>query len=94
MGLPLPPVARYPSRPQQQQPMDYNAWAGPGGDYGVGGGGGMPLDYPIGGFDDEVPMTPPPKKVLSEWTNQSRDSSEELANAGLFLRDRNTLDIA
>ena len=68
MGLPPPPpVARYPSRPQQ--PIDYNAWTGA--DY--GGGMGMPVDYPLGGFDNDEPMTPPPKKVVSEWMNQSHE---------------------
>ena len=57
MGLPPPPMARYPS--QMQQPIDYNAWGAGGADY----GGGLPMDYPIGGFDSDEPLTPPPKKV-------------------------------
>ena len=55
----LPPVARYPSRTQMQQPIDYNAWGAGGADYGAG----MPMDYPLGGFESEEPLTPPPKKV-------------------------------
>ena len=76
MGLPPPPpVARYPSRPQQQ-PIDYNTWTGA--DY--GGGMGIPVDYPLGGFDNDEPLTPPPKKVVSEWINQSH----ELTNRAKF----------
>ena len=85
-----PHLPRYPPpRPQRPQPIDYNAWTG--NDY----GGVAPVDYPLGGYVDEEPLTPPPKKVVEavktlENFMAGKDVGDEDEESDGASEDKNT----